>query len=73
MVGLERDIAVLAARFNAHEASCNERMVEVRDTFEDVKKTSDKINDRINLLLMSVTGTAFMLLIAIVLKALKLT
>jgi hypothetical protein len=50
----EQVVAVLEARFNAHEASCNERMKEVRDTFVEVKTMNKTTHSLVVSLLISV-------------------
>ena len=68
----EKDLAVLTQRFNDHEASCNARMLEVRNTFTEVKVFAEKTHNLIIAILLAFAGTSLMLLVAIVLKALKL-
>lgn len=67
------DIAVLAARFNTHEQGCDQRMLEIRDTFKEVKADTKNIQNLIMGLLISIAGASIILLVTIILTASKLT
>lgn len=67
------DLAVLASRFNTHEEGCDKRMLEIRDTFKEVKSDTKNIQNLIMGLLISIAGAAILLLVTIILTASKLT
>jgi hypothetical protein len=69
---LSARVSVNTQRINDHEKVCAERMIEVRDTFKEVKTMIEQINTRLFNLILGVGSTAVILLIGIVLAALKL-
>lgn len=71
-MSVETDVAVLASRLNEHERSCNERMVEVRDTFVEVKSDIKTIRNLLAMSALSLIGTCLVLIVMIVLKKIGL-
>jgi hypothetical protein len=65
---LETIVAVLTQRFNDHEQSCNQRMVEVRQTFDEVKKMNQATHAFVITLLVSALAGSIGIIVAILVK-----
>lgn len=69
----EIEVAVLAARFDAHEKGCDARMIEIKATFEEVKDMNKTTHTLMISQLLGLLGGAIVLIVAIVTKQLGLT
>lgn len=71
-MSVETELAVLTARFNDHERSCDLRMQEVRDNTKDTKEEMKKMRELILGLALSIAGGSVAVIVTIVLSATKL-
>lgn len=65
-------VAVLTQRMNDHEASCNARMQEIRDTFKEVKDVNKSTHTFVIAQMVTLLGGALAILAAIAFKKIGL-